>query len=349
MWLHSSKSEWGWLPARISKKQVVLKQQKHHKKVQDASGGSSRFRNKPSAHPPSNFPPPVNRSLSRSGRSNSGAAVGGGGAVNAALVKELEDKRRKELQTLMRDRSLEKDARKARMDEVKAKYSKLVEDAKNAPPPAPAEPAPQAAEAAPPPPTEEEKKDLPPEELPPEMTMIELTLVDDFTGLEDGAKSSLAENSGYGRGISGYYAKMEHFKEVVLIESTAAREEHSDIKLRNTASSCSASSIQFYGESTAMNKGAKSNNHMPHPAAGRPSTIIQDTVTGGVDDLIGLTHLHEPAILHALRLRYDADIIYTSTGPILLAINPFKVSVFGVLSVLWFVVGNLFVCEDWKD
>lgn len=48
-------------------------------------------------------------------------------------------------------------------------------------------------------------------------------------------------------------------------------------------------------------------------------------MAGGVDDLIGLTHLHEPAILHALRLRYDADIIYTSTGPILLAINPFKV------------------------
>ena len=40
--------------------------------------------------------------------------------------------------------------------------------------------------------------------------------------------------------------------------------------------------------------------------------------------MIGLTHLHEPAILHALRLRYTADIIYTATGPILLAINPFK-------------------------
>jgi len=46
--------------------------------------------------------------------------------------------------------------------------------------------------------------------------------------------------------------------------------------------------------------------------------------TRGVDDLIGLTHLHEPAILHALRLRYDSDVIYTSTGPILIAINPFK-------------------------
>ena len=64
---------------------------------------------------------------------------------------------------------------------------------------------------------------------------------------------------------------------------------------------------------------------MPDPAVGQPPTNINDTITGGVDDLIGLTHLHEPAILHALRLRYDADIIYTSTGPILLAINPFKV------------------------
>jgi len=45
---------------------------------------------------------------------------------------------------------------------------------------------------------------------------------------------------------------------------------------------------------------------------------------GGVHDLIGLTHLHEPAILHALRLRYDSDIIYTATGPILIAVNPFK-------------------------
>ena len=45
---------------------------------------------------------------------------------------------------------------------------------------------------------------------------------------------------------------------------------------------------------------------------------------GSAHDLIGLTHLHEPSILHALRLRYEQDVIYTSTGPILIAINPFK-------------------------
>lgn len=43
----------------------------------------------------------------------------------------------------------------------------------------------------------------------------------------------------------------------------------------------------------------------------------------GVEDLIVLTHLHEPAILYSLEERYNIDIIYTYTGPILLAINPF--------------------------
>ena len=42
------------------------------------------------------------------------------------------------------------------------------------------------------------------------------------------------------------------------------------------------------------------------------------------NDLITLTHLHEPAILHALHCRYRLDTIYTFTGPILLAINPFR-------------------------
>lgn len=42
------------------------------------------------------------------------------------------------------------------------------------------------------------------------------------------------------------------------------------------------------------------------------------------DDLIELTHLHEPAVVHCLRTRYDAGEVYTNTGPILLACNPFR-------------------------
>ena len=42
------------------------------------------------------------------------------------------------------------------------------------------------------------------------------------------------------------------------------------------------------------------------------------------DDLIILTHLHEPSVVHCLRKRYARDKIYTSTGPMLIALNPFK-------------------------
>jgi myosin-5 len=42
------------------------------------------------------------------------------------------------------------------------------------------------------------------------------------------------------------------------------------------------------------------------------------------DDLITLTHLHEPAVVHCLQQRYQMDKIYTNTGQILLALNPFK-------------------------
>lgn len=43
-----------------------------------------------------------------------------------------------------------------------------------------------------------------------------------------------------------------------------------------------------------------------------------------VEDLTSLTHLHEPTILYSLNQRYQADMIYTGVGPILLAVNPFK-------------------------
>lgn len=45
---------------------------------------------------------------------------------------------------------------------------------------------------------------------------------------------------------------------------------------------------------------------------------------GYPNDLITLTHLHEPAVVHCLQKRYEKDEIYTATGPILIALNPFK-------------------------
>jgi len=43
-----------------------------------------------------------------------------------------------------------------------------------------------------------------------------------------------------------------------------------------------------------------------------------------VEDLTNLPALHEPALLQALHDRFNDDRIYTFTGPILLAVNPFK-------------------------
>ncbi|KAL3647048.1 hypothetical protein CASFOL_008016 [Castilleja foliolosa] len=44
----------------------------------------------------------------------------------------------------------------------------------------------------------------------------------------------------------------------------------------------------------------------------------------GSDDLIELSYLNEPSVLHNLQYRYAQDVVYSMAGPILVAINPFK-------------------------
>ncbi|KAL7087756.1 hypothetical protein ACP275_13G088300 [Erythranthe tilingii] len=44
----------------------------------------------------------------------------------------------------------------------------------------------------------------------------------------------------------------------------------------------------------------------------------------GVDDLIQLSYLNEPSVLHNLQYRYSRDIVYSKAGPVLVAVNPFK-------------------------
>jgi hypothetical protein len=267
VWLRSPKSEWGWLPAKIVKKEVVPK---HRPKAKIAA-------------------PPPPRSLSSS--SDSSPAVGGGGwgdGVGGDDRPGQGDEEGGGQQQQHQQRSASEEEKK----------KEEADDAADAEADADADADTNAAD------------DEPDDE--PEETTIELTLVDDFDGLlregnNDGGGNALVgggkspgrkglvssnnndnqRGSGICRGDS-YYANASSFTEIVRIDSTAGSaargEEHPDVKLRNT-----------------------------------------DDGGGQDDDLIGLTHLHEPAILHALRLRYDADVIYTSTGPILLAINPFKV------------------------
>lgn len=53
---------------------------------------------------------------------------------------------------------------------------------------------------------------------------------------------------------------------------------------------------------------------------------LKDTETpaGGVDDMTKLSYLHEPGVLYNLATRYEINEIYTYTGNILIAVNPFQ-------------------------
>ncbi|CAA2998159.1 myosin-6-like [Olea europaea subsp. europaea] len=59
----------------------------------------------------------------------------------------------------------------------------------------------------------------------------------------------------------------------------------------------------------------KSSNVYPKDAEAPPC---------GVDDMTKLAYLHEPGALHNLKSRYDINEIYTYTGNILIAVNPFQ-------------------------
>lgn len=137
--------------------------------------------------------------------------------------------------------------------------------------------------------------------------MFNLMLRDD-PHIEATMNAQQPKRGSYGRSASMYFADEDPFEVVMSVDAEQLKTaDHGSIKLRNLPTS-----YQLSGEDREAGLIAS------------PSTKISDEVVGGVDDLIGLTHLNEPAILHALRLRYDANIIYTSTGPILIAVNPFK-------------------------
>lgn len=137
--------------------------------------------------------------------------------------------------------------------------------------------------------------------------LINLTLEDD-PNIEVTMPAQHSGNKNFQRTGSQYFSDQERFEVVVTVDPEQLKTaDHEDIKLRNLPTS-----FHLSGEDPEAGVLASPSNH------------VDASVVGGVDDLIGLTHLHEPAILHALRLRYDADIIYTATGPILIALNPFK-------------------------
>jgi hypothetical protein len=354
VWLRSPKSEWGWLPAKIIRKEVVLAvatkselKTSGSKVVGGADNGSGlkdaygRYRTSAAA---------VNTTTSLSssvGSGGVGGKVGGGGGDPDPLPKSSDDANDNDNDLICGSQAeggltqpaveVEAALQSDKQQLQQQQQQEQTEDVEK----------------------ENDDKVDPTVVTPsPEDTMIELTLVDDFDGLRlegnnavvvatggaanntDNSTTTTIASSGQkrrrkqGKSTTGdYYANAQPFTEIVRIASnalvTARGEEHPDIKLRNIPmTQYGPPSSSSLSKNNKQADGSKNNDNsdLQSTSTAALTMMIQDTVTGGVDDLIGLTHLHEPAILHAIRLRYDADIIYTSTGPILLAINPFKVS-----------------------
>uniref|UniRef100_A0A8B9Q2V9 Myosin motor domain-containing protein n=1 Tax=Apteryx owenii TaxID=8824 RepID=A0A8B9Q2V9_APTOW len=64
---------------------------------------------------------------------------------------------------------------------------------------------------------------------------------------------------------------------------------------------------------------------LAYPFGSQLPPLCNPDCISGEDDLVALSYLHEPAVLHSLRVRFlEANAIYTYCGIILVAINPYK-------------------------
>ncbi|XP_025928431.1 unconventional myosin-Vb-like [Apteryx rowi] len=64
---------------------------------------------------------------------------------------------------------------------------------------------------------------------------------------------------------------------------------------------------------------------LAYPFGSQLPPLCNPDCLSGEDDLVALSYLHEPAVLHSLRVRFlEANAIYTYCGIILVAINPYK-------------------------
>lgn len=109
----------------------------------------------------------------------------------------------------------------------------------------------------------------------------------------------------------------------VLNEGSGGDELSSDepvkIYVRDEESEHNRATVEIPAKAVADGKLVMANDHKDY------DDEPEDEPTGMYpDDMITLTHLHEPAVVYCLRKRYALDKIYTATGSILLVLNPFK-------------------------
>ena len=77
--------------------------------------------------------------------------------------------------------------------------------------------------------------------------------------------------------------------------------------------------VRTEGESVVLKVG-KETKKLP----AKDVYLAEPRSAAGVEDMVKLSYLHEPGVLHNLGFRYNMNEIYTYTGNILIAVNPFQ-------------------------
>ncbi|OMJ18372.1 Myosin-2 [Smittium culicis] len=116
----------------------------------------------------------------------------------------------------------------------------------------------------------------------------------------------------YSKGTNVYFPDDEVAWIQAVIES-----ENIDSEARSFTLTCKAVSGRTIDFTTSFDEILKSKNDVLPPLCNPP-------ILEGIDDLTSLSHLHEPAVLHNLKIRYSMRNIYTYSGIVLVAMNPFS-------------------------
>jgi myosin V len=137
-----------------------------------------------------------------------------------------------------------------------------------------------------------------------------LTVCSSTTAQETDLSSVCTENSNQSSRQSALWS----WKEGYLVENSGG---HVLVKLSTSpgASTDSSVTVRLSADAITVGDVVLCNEYPIDPEFGTPQVP---------NDLITLTHLHEPAVIESLQLRYSNDQIYTNTGPVLLALNPFQ-------------------------
>ncbi|TPX48852.1 hypothetical protein SeLEV6574_g01800 [Synchytrium endobioticum] len=114
----------------------------------------------------------------------------------------------------------------------------------------------------------------------------------------------------YQKGAQVYFADDDEG----YLEGTIANRAHTDDIIKWTFAIPGRK--DFVLETTLAKLAANKYNDLP-PLKNPP-------MLEGIDDLANLSYLHEPAVLHNVRIRYAQEQIYTYSGIVLIAMNPFR-------------------------